>query len=167
MNDVILRPWQREDAKALAAIANDRNIWNNVRDYLPHPYTVTDAVKWIANCKTQDPALNFAVLYKGEVAGSVGCVPQSDVYRKGIEIGYFVGEQYKGRGIATQAVHDLVDYIATHFDVVRVYAEVFAYNKASMKVLHKNGFWLESIRRKAVIKNNVITDDYVWVKFLT
>lgn len=166
MNDVMIRPWKREDAQALAAIANDRNVWNNLRDYLPHPYTVMDAMQWIANCKTQEPLLNFAVVYKGEVAGSIGCVPQSDVYRKSMEIGYFIGEKFKGNGIATEAVHILLGYIAEKFDVVRVYAEVFSFNKASMRVLHKNGFMLEGIRRKAVIKNNVITDDYMWVKFI-
>lgn len=82
MGDVALRPWKREDAQAIAAIANDRKVWNNLRDHIPHPYTVMDAMKWIADCKTQDPALNFAVTYKGEVAGSIGCVPQNDVYRK-------------------------------------------------------------------------------------
>lgn len=83
-----------------------------------------------------------------------------------MEIGYFVGEQFKGRGIATEAVGIMLDYIAGNFDVVRVYAEVFAFNKASMRVLQKNGFYLECIRRRSVIKNNVLTDDYIWVKFL-
>jgi RimJ/RimL family protein N-acetyltransferase len=166
MGDVLMRPWEREDAQAIAAIANDRKIWNNVRDYLPHPYTVMDAMRWIAKCKTETPALNFAITYKGEVAGSIGCVPQTDVYRKNMEIGYFVGEQFKGKGIATEAVSIMLDYIAKHFDVVRVYAEVFAFNRSSMRVLQKNGFYLEGIRRKSVIKNNMITDDYIWVKFL-
>lgn len=166
MDDVVLRPWKREDAQVIAAIANNRNIWNNLRDYIPHPYTVMDAMKWIANSKIHDPALNFAVTFRDEVAGSIGCVPQGDVYRKNIEIGYFIGEQFKGRGIATAAVKIMLDYIAGNFDVIRVYAEVFAFNKASMRVLQKNGFYLECIKRKSVIKNNVITDDYIWVKFL-
>ncbi|HET9826384.1 MAG TPA: GNAT family protein, partial [Chitinophagaceae bacterium] len=77
-----------------------------------------------------------------------------------------IGEEYWGKGIATEAIRQLVEYIQKKFDVVRVYAEVFAYNKASMKVLEKNGFYLECIRKKAAIKNNVILDDYVWVKLL-
>ena len=60
----------------------------------------------------------------------------------------------------------MLDYIHKEFDVVRVTAEVFEYNKASMQVLHNNGFYLESIRRKAVVKNNTVMDDYVWVKLL-
>lgn len=166
MHNISLRPWQREDAQALAVIANSRSIWNNLRDHLPHPYTVMDAMQWIAYCKEQDPAVNFAVVYNGQVAGSIGCVPQNDVYRKSMEIGYFIGENFKGKGIATEAVRILLEYIQQRFDVMRVYAEVFAHNKTSMRVLQKNGFYLEGIRRKSVIKNNVVLDDYVWVKLI-
>lgn len=166
LHDISLRPWQREDAQALAAVANDRNIFNNVRDHLPHPYTVMDALQWIAHCKDQNPVINFAVTYNGKVAGSIGCVPDKDVYRKSIEVGYFIGEQFKGIGIATEAVRILLGYIQHRFDVVRIYAEVFEHNKASMRVLQKNGFYLEGIRRKSVVKNNMVMDDYVWVKLL-
>jgi RimJ/RimL family protein N-acetyltransferase len=164
MNNISLRAWKREDAQALAAIANNRNIWNNLRDQLPSPYTVNDAQDWIAHCREQKPVINFAIIHNGEVAGSIGCVPKVDVYRKSMEIGYFVGEHFWGKGIATEAVRILLEYIAKHFDVTRIYAEVFSYNKASMKVLQKNGFYLESIRRKAAYKNKKIIDDYVWVK---
>ena len=166
MSKIFLRPWQREDVKELAAIANNGNVWNNLRDHLPHPYTVSDAQQWIAYCKEQEIVVNFAIIYEDQLAGSIGCVPQKDVYRKSIEVGYFVGEHFWGKGIATESVRILLDYIKTRFNVVRIYAEVFEHNKASMKVLQKNGFYLESIRRKAAIKNNIIIDDYVWVKLL-
>ena len=166
MNKIFLRPWQREDAQELAAIANNKNVWNNVRDHLPQPYTVKDAHQWIAHCKKEEIAVSFAIIFEDKLVGSIGCVPQKDVYRKSIEVGYFVGEHFWGKGIATESVRILLDYIKTRFDVVRIYAEVFEHNKASMKVLQKNGFYLESIRRKAAIKNNIIIDDYVWVKLL-
>ncbi len=166
MNKTLLRPWQPQDAQALATIANNRNIWNNLRDHLPYPYNVTDAQQWIAHCKGQNPVVNFAIIYNRQLAGSIGCVPKTDVYRKSMEIGYFISENFWGKGIATEAVYKLLEYIQTRFDVIRIYAEVFAYNKASMKVLQKNGFYLESIRRKGIIKNNVVLDDYVWVKLI-
>ena len=166
MNKISFRTWQHSDAQPLAAIANNRYVWNNLRDHLPNPYTVTDALQWIAHCKDQNPAINFAVTFNGELAGSIGCVIKEDVYRKNMEIGYFIGEKFLGKGIATEAVRLLLEYIQQHFDVVRVYAEVFEHNKASMKVLQKNGFYLECIRHKSVIKNNTLLNDYVWVKML-
>jgi RimJ/RimL family protein N-acetyltransferase len=166
MNKVALRPWQLSDAQALANIANNKKIWDNVRDRFPHPYTVKDAIQWINLQQQHQPIQNFAILYDGQLAGSAGVLLQEDVARKSIEIGYFVGEAFWGKGIATQAVRLLIDYTLQHFDVVRLYAQVFETNAASMKVLEKNEFYLECIRKKAAVKNNEILDDYVWVRLV-
>ena len=165
-NTVFLRQWKAEDAGALASICNSKKIWLNVRDRFPHPYTVKDAIEWISFTLSQRPPQNFAIIYKGEVAGSIGITPKDDIYRKTIEIGYFIGESFWQRGIATEAVSNIINYIRHEFNVIRIYAEVFEHNIASMKVLEKNGFFLESIRQKAVIKDNVVMDDFVWVKIL-
>lgn len=165
MQQILLRPWQKQDAQELAAVANNRNIWNNVRDAMPSPYTVMDALRWIAHTAAQQPPLNFAIVCEGKIAGSIGCTTREDINRKTIEIGYFVGEPFWGRGVATEAVRQLLGYITVKLDVVRIEAHVFASNKASMRVLQKNGFYLESIHRKAALKNGVLTDDSIWVKF--
>jgi RimJ/RimL family protein N-acetyltransferase len=91
---------------------------------------------------------------------------KDDVYKKTAEIGYFIAEEYWGKGAATEAIKQMVSYVQKEFDIVRIYAEVFEFNRASMKALEKNGFYLESIRKKAAFKNNMIVDDYVWVKLL-
>lgn len=147
-----MRPWQKQDAQELALVANNKNIWNNVRDALPSPYTVMDALQWIAHVNDQNPVVNFAIVCKGNIAGSIGCITKRDMSRKNIEIGYFVGERYWGNGIATEAVKLLVDFIETRLDVVRIEAHIFEQNKSSMKVLQKKGFHLEAIRRRAAKK---------------
>jgi RimJ/RimL family protein N-acetyltransferase len=58
----------------------------------------------------------------------------------------------------------MTEYSFYYFDIVRIYAEVFESNKASMRALEKNGYYLEGVRRKSVFKNNVLMDDYIWVK---
>lgn len=166
MSIVQLRPYKAEDAGALAALCNNKKIWLNVRDRFPHPYTVGNAIEWIAYTNTQKPIQNFAVTYNGQLAGAAGVIPKEDIYKRTIEIGYFIGEQFWGKGIATEAVAQLLDYIKTHFDIIRISAEVFEHNTASMRVLEKNGFYLEGVRKKAVVKNNVVMDDYVWVKLV-
>lgn len=162
----MLRPWQREDAQQLAAIANNKNIWNNVRDAFPSPYTVMDALQWISQETSTQTITNFAVVYQGKVAGSMGIILSDDVYRTTIEIGYFIGELFWGKGIATAAVKSLCNYVEQQFKPTRIMARIYAHNKASMKVLEKNNFELESIQRKAAIKNGVVLDVYVWVKIL-
>lgn len=166
MSAIVLRPWQKKDAQELALVANNRKIWDNVRDAMPHPYTVMDALQWIAHTSAQQPVLNFAVEYNGKIAGSIGCTTRTDIHRKTIEVGYFIGENYQGHGIATEALRLLLQYIAAKLDVVRIEAHAFASNKASMRVLQKNGFYLEAIHKKGAYKNQAFTDDYVWVKFL-
>jgi ribosomal-protein-alanine N-acetyltransferase len=166
MNNIVLRPWQKQDAQELAAVANNRNIWNNVRDALPSPYTVMDALQWISHVNNQNPPINFAIVCNGKVTGSIGCTTKEDIARKTIEIGYFVGEPYWGKGIATEAIKQLLDFIHTRLDIARIEAHVFAANTSSMKVLRKNGFHLEAINRKAAFKNNELIDDHVWVKLV-
>ena len=115
MADVILRSWKQEDAHALTGIANNKNIWNNVRDRLPSPYTINDAKDWIAFTLTQNPKTNFAVEYNAVLAGSAGCILKDDINRRSIEIGYFMGEYFWGKGIATEAVRLITAYAAKEF----------------------------------------------------
>ena len=138
--NVVLREWKRSDAAALARIANNKKVWDNVRDRLPYPYTKKDAKEWLALVKKQNTTTTFCVEVDGETAGSVGFTLKEDVYRKNAEIGYFIGEEYWGKGVATEAVKQLVNYIRKNFDLVRIYAEVFEYNKASRRFLRRMGF---------------------------
>ena len=164
--NVTLREWKKSDAPALARIANNRKIWDNVRDKLPCPYTKKDAKHWLALVKKQDKVTTFAIAADGVLAGSIGVTLKDDVFRKTAELGYFIAEEYWGHGVATEAIGQMVRYVKKNFEVVRVYAEVFEYNTASMRVLEKNGFYLECVRKKAAIKNDRIIDDYVWVRLL-
>jgi len=163
---VTLREWKRSDADALAAIANNKKIWDNVRDLLPFPYTKKDAKEWLELVKKQKTVTTFCIEVDGKLAGSIGVTLKDDVYKKTAEIGYFIAEEYWGKGAATEAIKQMVSFVQKEFDIVRIYAEVFEFNRASMKALEKNGFYLESIRKKAAFKNNMIVDDYVWVKLL-
>lgn len=161
-----IRPWTKEDVSALAALANNFNIWKNVRDRLPYPYSEKDAEEWIDFTLFEQPAANFAIEADGVAAGAIGFILQDDIHRKNVEIGYFIGEDFWSKGIATEAVKQLVEMLLKNFDVVRIYAGVFENNPGSMRVLEKNGFHLESIRRRAVFKNNELLDEYMWVKLL-
>jgi [ribosomal protein S5]-alanine N-acetyltransferase len=162
---VTIRPWMHDDAAALATHINNKKIWDNLRDYIPHPYTLADAGDYIAQQQGTNPAQNFAILCDGALAGGAGIILKQDVYRKTAEIGYWVAGPYWGRGIATEAVRLIKAYAFDTFDIVRLQAEVFDYNKASMKVLEKNGFAHEAVHRKAVIKNGELLDDHIWVCF--
>ena len=158
--NIVLRLLQDDDAGTIASLCNNKKIWDNVRDKLPYPYTVDDAVEFINICRNEDPKQTFVIEYKGEIAGIIGLVKQSDVYRLTAEVGYWIGEPYWGRGIATEAVKLIVKYGFEKLDLVRIYTGVFDFNKASQRVLEKAGFKLEAVFKNSVIKNNKIYDEY-------
>jgi len=165
--ETVIRQWKNEDLQKLVSQANNINVWNNLRNYFPHPYTEEHGKAWLEKVVDALPAINMAIEADGKLVGGIGLILNGDVYIKSAEIGYWLGEQYWGKGIATEAVRQMTEYAFYYFDLVRLYAEVFETNKASMRVLEKNGYYLEGVRRKAVFKNNVLMDDYIWVKLKT
>lgn len=164
---VIIRKWSTEDREALALHANNIQIWNRLRNYFPFPYTLEHADAWIERCNTESIPLHFAIDLDGNVVGGIGLILNSDVYLKSAEISYWVAEPFWGMGIATEAIRQMTEYCFYYFDIVRLYAEVFENNKASMRALEKNGYYLEGVRRKSVFKNEMLMDDYIWVKLRT
>lgn len=164
--DVLLRPFTYDDAPQLASMANNKNVWDNLRDYIPHPYSESDAIEFIMFCETNNPQSHFAIEYKGVVVGTASLIQQKDVYSKSAEIGYWIGESYWKKGIGTIAVDLLCAYGFETFNVNRMYASVFSYNSASMKVLERNGFEKEGVFKQAVYKNESLHDEVRYGKVL-
>jgi [ribosomal protein S5]-alanine N-acetyltransferase len=153
-----VRSWRTADAEPLARYANNRNIWLNLRDAFPHPYTPHDAREFITSVRHRAPETTFAIAVNEEAVGSVGFVLRHDVERVSAEIGYWIAEPFWGRGIATEALVALTDFAITTHALTRVYALPFAWNAASCRVLEKAGYRLEARLHRSAIKNDVITD---------
>ncbi|MCX6267062.1 MAG: GNAT family N-acetyltransferase [Bacteroidetes bacterium] len=158
--DLKLRRFRDSDNERLTELCNNKNIWDNLRDCIPYPYTSKDGAGFIALCQTEDPQTTFAIEFNGEFVGTIGLVRQSDIYSLTAEIGYWIGEPYWGLGIATNAVNQIVTYGFIHLNLVRIYAGVFESNKASQKVLEKAGFKLDCIFEKSVCKNGNICNEW-------
>jgi len=94
----------------------------------------------------------------GAAVGSVGIELGTDVFRRSAEIGYWLGEPFWGRGIATEALRAMTEYAFAHFDICRLEAGVFGWNPASARVLEKAGYTLEGRARNAVVKDGRTTD---------
>ena len=156
---VRLRSLRYADRESLAILANNTKIWNNLRDMFPHPYRLQDADRFIDSVKQQDPQITFAIEYDYTFAGVIGLVLQQDVHRKNAEIGYWIGEPFWGKGIATTALKLASEYAFSHLGVERLYAGIFEGNEGSRRVLEKCGYKLEGISRKAVYKNKKMLDE--------
>lgn len=156
-----LRRLKTTDAETMALQANNKKIWDCVRDLFPYPYTTDDARAFIQRTEDESPPHTFAIVTgDDELCGVIGLVPNDDVYRIGSELGYWIGEPYWGKGLATEAIAQMIRYGFEELHLERIYAGVFDFNKASMRVLEKNGFIKEGIKRRAVIKNGQIRDEH-------
>ena len=148
-----LRPYRRDDEPSLVRYADNRNVWRNMRDRFPYPYTAADAREWTTRVSAQAPAANLAIVVAGEVVGGIGVEPGTDVFRRSAEIGYWLGEPFWGRGIATEALRAMTEYAFATFDICRLEAGVFEWNPASARVLEKAGYTLEGRARLGVTKD--------------
>lgn len=155
-----LRKWNLEDSQDVAYYANNKKIAANLRNVFPYPYILADAEGYIRSCveNSEERQLCRAIVVNGRAAGSVGIFCGTDVYEKSAELGYWLAEEFWGKGIMTEAVKQLCQEAFERFDIVRIYAEPFAYNTDSRRVLEKAGFSLEGIMKKGVCKNGQIHD---------
>lgn len=162
IGSITLRDWQVKDIKSLARNANNKKIWDNLRDQFPYPYTELAAKQWIEIANTDKPLTNFAIEYKGNAIGGIGIIKQDDIFRKNAEIGYWIGEKYWNKGIASKALKAMIEYAFENFAIIRIYAHVFENNIASLRVLKKCHFEEEARLKSAVIKNNIIQDCLIY-----
>ena len=158
--DCVLRPWQAEDAEDLAAALNDKRVLDNLRDGLPYPYTKEDAESFIAAMLAADPnrTYAFAITVDGRAVGSIGAFRQENIHFRTAEIGYYIAQPFWGRGLASSAVKQLCSHLFRNTDILRIFAEPFAENIASCRVLEKAGFQLEGVLRSNAVKNGMVRD---------
>ncbi len=157
-----IRPFRLTDAAAVAEMANNPKVWRNMRDRFPFPYTLADAEGWVGYASQQDPVTDFALEADGQAIGGIGFALQSDVHRLSAEIGYWLGEPYWGRGIATEALRAMTEHAFERFGLVRLFATVFEHNLASARVLEKAGYQREGLLRKSVIKGGQVLDSLLY-----
>lgn len=158
-----LRSWRNEDVERLALIANNPNIADNLQDEFPHPYSIDDAKEFISSTMQKNNDTEpFAIEMNGVVVGSISATFKKNVRSKNVEIGYFLAEEYWGRGIMPDAIRCITGYLFANYDIVRVYAKAYSTNTNSRKVLEKAGFRLEAILKDSIFKNGIIQDDCIY-----
>ena len=157
-----VRSWEWRDRDAIVRHANNRNVSINLRDRFPHPYTANDARRWLESVVGRDPETNFAIAVADEAVGGIGFTVQDDVAHRSAEIGYWLGEEFWGRGIATDALIAVTDYAFANYDLCRLYAHVFEWNQPSARVLEKAGYVFEGRLRKSVTKEGKTIDQLMY-----
>lgn len=160
--NITLRTWKKSDQKRLASLANNENIAKFMMDSFPFPYTEKDAEEWISMCLEEENNLILAIELNGELVGGIGGHFKRDIQRYSAELGYWVGENYWGKGIVSKAIGTFCTYLFSNYKINRIYADVFSTNPASAIVLEKNAFVQEGHLKKAAYKNGLFIDLLVY-----
>jgi len=159
-----IRPWRLDDAESLVKHANNRKVWIALRDIFPHPYTIEDANTFLKSVINSEPVTLFCVEANGAAVGGIGIRIGTDVHRRTAELGYWLSEEFWGRGIMTEAVGAFTDFCFQNFSLRRIYAEPFANNPASARVLEKAGFIFEGRLKNNVLKDGKLLDSLLYAR---
>jgi RimJ/RimL family protein N-acetyltransferase len=159
-----LRAWREADAPSLAQHADNPRVWRNMSDAFPHPYTRAIAEHWVGRGHVEFGGDNWAIAFDDVAVGGCGLQRQAGQFSCGVEIGYWLGEPYWGRGVATRTARVLTERAFALPDVARVFAGVHADNPASMRVLEKAGFEREGLLRRCAWKAGRAIDRVIYAR---
>jgi [ribosomal protein S5]-alanine N-acetyltransferase len=162
-----IREYVPGDAAAIAQQCNNHNISQWMTNGFPHPYTLQDAHDWIKHNMSiaeKGPAQNFVLVdpKTDSAIGGIGIKPGTDVSTHTAEIGYWLGEEYWGRGIVSEALPAFTQWVWDNRDVDRLWAGVFDGNAPSRRLLEKAGYRYEGRMRGHVRKEGVVRDLHVY-----
>jgi len=157
-----VRSWQTTDVESLAVHANNREVWRNLRDSFPHPYTPADARAYIRSALRLSPETRFAIAVDGQAVGGIGFMLHGDVERVSAEIGYWLGQAFWGRGITTEALRAVTLHAVETHGLTRVFAVPFEWNPPSFRVLEKAGYTREARLRRSAIKDGRVIDQLLY-----
>ena len=161
----ILRPLRKGDEFSLQRNINDKAIYSYTAA-IPYPYSLKTARKWIQENLRRERQkkrsdLHFAIVINDEAGGSIGL---NKIEGHKTEIGYWLGRNYWGKGIMSEAVAMLTKFAFNKLKLRRLSASVFEHNSASAKVLEKNGYKQEGFLRKYHLKDGKFHNAKLYAK---
>jgi RimJ/RimL family protein N-acetyltransferase len=158
-----LRPCFNGDESDIVRHANNPNVGRHLRDLFPQPYTHKDARDWVAHCAKQSPPHNLAITVDDRFIGGIGLSRGADIHRISAEVGYWLGEEFWGRGIAACALRGFTEYAFSTFPYLnRLFAYVDEDHPPSIRVLEKSAFRREGQLLGAAIKQGQIRDQFLY-----
>ena len=138
---LLLRPWKITDAEALYAQAHNPII-GKMCGWLPHKSV--EESREIIEVALSKPH-SFAICLANNIPiGSIGLLLQGEsnlpVSENEAEIGYWLGEDFWGKGYVTEATLRVLQYAFEELHLTQLWAGVYKENIASQRVLEKCGF---------------------------
>ena len=158
-----LRPFRMDDLTSLVQHASDPSVAAHLTDAFPNPFTMEAGRSFLEQATAAEPANRMCIAINGEACGAIGLHAQQDLWRRNMEVGYWLAKEHRGKGIMSEAIMQMTAYAFDTFPIVdRVFARPFGSNIASQRVLEKAGFILEAKLIGTLIKNGVVQDEWIY-----
>ena len=158
-SSIFLRPLTSADIDDFMVWATDAEVTRYARW---EPYHSREAAEdFFSNVVEKHPWFQ-AIVWNDQVIGSMTLDQGTGDYRCKAELGYVSAKKYWENGIVTQAVQMALQRGFEDLGVARIEAVVHPENKASHRVLEKNGFVREAVLRKAVLRKGNLEDLYLY-----
>lgn len=162
---VELIKWSLKEKDILKEMCNsiDRKY---LSDRIPSPYKEEDALWWLNYAIESDEKSGIfrAIVVDGKICGNISVEKKNGIYSKEGLLGYFLLNEYWGKGITTTATEKICSLAFEKLDIIKICASTFEENLPSRRVLEKNGFKLEGIREKSIFKNGKIFNECMYGK---
>jgi RimJ/RimL family protein N-acetyltransferase len=129
-----------DDLADLVFLANNRSVAANLAT-MPHPFSLDDGKALVAKSALNLPSTACFAIRLKSTGRLIGIARYANVEPGGpIHVGYWLGQPFWGQGLATEAVHALVDHAFTYNDIAELQGSCRVTNPASRRVLVKSGF---------------------------
>lgn len=162
LNKYTLRNWKPEDLPDLLFHGNNPKIAQNMSDSFPSPYSEDAGLKFITFANEDGKGRIFCIDCDGKAIGGIGLHPLSDIFHPSVELGYWLGEDFWGRGIVSKLIPEVLAIAFSNPEVERVFARTMGRNKASQQVLIKAGFKFEYELKGTIRKLGKLEDEVVF-----
>lgn len=151
---LLLRSFRTSDKHVVQELCHDREIASKTLS-ISYPFSMEDAEAWIQkkiDNFEKDEEIAWAICHRenGNLMGAVGL--KTDLNNDSAEIGFWMGEPYRGKGYVTEAAKGVVEFAFYKMDLNRVEAKHMVGNRGSAKVLEKIGMSYEGLHRQQVKK---------------
>jgi len=148
-----------KDVDAMVALVNNWEITKWLSN-VPYPYLQSDGIDFVKRSKQKHEtgsSYNYLVFFQDALVGGVGLsLQENGIYN----LGYWVGKQYWGQGIATEVCCSILAFAFNDLKQTKIQAGYFEGNDASANVLKKLGFVHMATKKLFSISQNKDMCDY-------
>ena len=171
LNDIVIRDFERKDAKLLHSIVREKEIVRFMKDWSENaqkPEDLYEFIDWLqTNKESSDIRENkrYAIVLKESdiLIGMVGIGFEDTVNE--VEVAYFMSERYQRKGYTKQAVTSVVDWCFQVSDIPYLILTIDCANMPSCKLAEKCGFELFEKRTPiGHIQPNMESDSYYYYR---